>query len=180
MQHPAQRPSHKNHVTRTRPETTAHALHHILMQQNVKTLARLRNRTQGFIHSFISFHFISFHFISFHFISFHFISFHFISFHFISFHFISFHFISFHFISFHFISFHLFHFISFHFISFHFISFHFISFQQLHSTHARHAHARVKRESRHTRCTQERLFSSVQVTFPPLLLRLSSLRRRPA
>ena len=26
--------------------------------------------------------------------------------------------------------------------------------QQLHSTHARHAHARVKRESHHTRCTQ--------------------------
>ena len=107
------------------------------------TVARWRNRTSCFIHSFIhfisfhfiSFHFISFHFISFHFISFHFISFHFISFHFISFHFISFHFISFHFISFHFISFHFisFHFISFHFISFHFISFHFISFHFIHS-----------------------------------------------
>ena len=132
---------------------------------------------------FISFHFISFHFISFHFISFHFISFHFISFHFISFHFISFHFISFHFISFHFISFHFisFHFISFHFISFHFISFHFISFihsfihsfiQQLHSTHARHAHARVKRESHHTVAHKSVFSQVVQRTLsPPFALR---------
>ena len=51
--------------------------------------------------------------------------------------------------------------------------------QQLHSTHARHAHARVKRESHHTRCTQERLFSSVvNSTFAPFLLCVPSSAAR--
>ena len=50
---PPQRPSHKNHVTRTRLEAAGRALHHIPVQPHVNTAARSRNRTQGFIHSFI-------------------------------------------------------------------------------------------------------------------------------
>ena len=38
---------------------------------------------------------------------------------------------------------------------------------QLHSTHARHAHARVKREFTPHGCTQERLFSSRSARFAP-------------